>query len=110
MGWDFSMEVDLGGPEPVDLGDEYEAGYTYNVSPMFFDAFGEDGIRGIDGLIGSEAQQRIESALEKMQGDPDRYIAMNPKNGWGNYDGAVELLCRLRGWCISAPKARMRVT
>jgi len=108
MSWDFWMEADVGGKEPVDIG--FDANYTYNVSPMFYDAFNlEEGIRGLDKMLGDEAMPYLENAIIKMKENPKKYKAMNPSNGWGDYDTALELLEKLLGWCIEAPKAQMRV-
>jgi len=110
MSWDFHMEMDLGGESPSSIG-QYDANYTYNVSPMFYEAFDlDDGIRELDGMIGSKAEPIIQAAIVKMTKDPDTFEAMNPDNGWGNYEGALELLRTLRIWCREAPKATMRVS
>ncbi len=89
---------------------EYEANYTYNVSEMFYDAFGGDGIRGLNGLLGHECQPLLDAAIAKMQAEPEKYRAMNPDNGWGNYEGALELLLTLRSWCVNSPMAEMYIT
>lgn len=110
MSWDFYMEADLGGEEPLDLG--FEANYTCNVAPMFYDAIGKDGIRAIDGLKGVDALPILVKAIKKMEKEPDFYRKMNPENGWGRYDGAFGALALLRellGWCKSAPQATIKV-
>jgi len=116
MSWDFWMELDAGGPEPEDLG--YEAGYTYNVSNMFYQAFRlpsyrgsgtDEGIRGLNGLTGEQAIPLLQAAIKNMESDPESYVTMEPSNKWGSYAGALELLNRLGGWCFSSPKATLRV-
>lgn len=112
MSWDFSMEIDAGGEHPFDL-DDFEANYTYNVSPMFYEAFKgmlDDGISGLHEKTGKDARHMLEIAIARMQDDPEKYKQWNPDNGWGSYEGALNLLCTLRGWCISAPLARFRVS
>lgn len=94
-----------------------EANYTYNVSPMFYEAFDlrkldgtPAGIRGLDGRTGDEAGKALDVAIQRMEADPDRFEKMNPENGWGDCDGALELLRKLRGWCAEYPDAVMCVS
>lgn len=108
MSWDFGMEIDAGGLEPHSL--HYDANYTYNVAPMFLEAMGGDGIRQLDGLIGEECLPLLGKAIADMVENPGKYKAMNPSNGWGDFDGALELLQTLVKWCNEAPKATMRIT
>jgi len=115
MSWDFGMEVDVGGDCPISLGggyDDFRANYTYNVSPMFYEAFKgllDEGINGLHGMLGKDARPMIETAIRRMQAAPKKYQKWNPDNGWGNYEGALNLLCILRGWCIAAPLGRIAV-
>src|SRR4051812_46075723 len=104
MSWGFHMDADLGGTEPVWLFDTIEC--TYNLAPMFFEAFADArGIRIISDKAGSDCIPLIESAIAKMKAEPEKYRAMNPKNGWGDYDGALRTLEGLIEWCRKAPRA-----
>ena len=107
MSWDFGMEVDVGGKEPATL--KYDRNYTYNVSPMFYEAMGGDGIASIEGKTGEEAAPLLSQAIKAMVEEPEKYKAMNPANGWGDYDGALELLRDLRSWGLESPLARYYV-
>jgi hypothetical protein len=109
MSWNFYMERTPEPDERIRL-DECEANYTYNVSPMFYDALAcRDGIRGLDGAKGKDAYPLLAEAIAKMEADPAKYRAMNPKNGWGDYDGALKLLRELKTWCAEFPEAFMVV-
>lgn len=109
MSWDFSMVMDTGGPELVCV--EGGLNYTYNVSPMFYDAIPlKDGIGGIDGERARDVIEALRSGLSKMQDNPDRYIPMNPENGWGDYEGAMRLLESLIRWAAKHPEARFEVS
>lgn len=108
MGWDFSMEIDAGGASPVVIDDGLR--YTYNVSPMYYEALPfDDGIRGIDGMLGSDALPGLREGLANMQDNPQKYMDMNPDNGWGDYEGACRVLQRLIGMAVDYPKATFRV-
>jgi len=108
MSWDFSMYVDNNdGPGELD----YDANYTYNVAPMFVRAFqDDDGIRILHGVKGRVCRALLKIAITNMEDSPEAYEAMNPKNGWGDYAGALALLRQLLDWSTRAPGARMRVS
>lgn len=111
MSWDFGMYADLGGPEKTWLG--HDANYTYNVSKMYYDAFsdfGTDGIRMLSDRQGEACIPMLERAIQRMQDDKLKYLEWNPSNGWGNYQGALDLLRELLTWCQAAPKAYLSVT
>ncbi len=38
-----------------------------------------------------------------MESDPDGYKALNPKNGWGDYNGFLQRLGDLRGHLLEVP-------
>ena len=103
MSWNVWLEIDA--EEVADCGD-----MTWNVSPMYYDAFDlEHGIRGLDGMTGEEASKHLVVAISKMVSDPDKYKAMNPENGWGCYGGALEFLITIRKSCDDNPKATVVV-
>ena len=109
MSWDFGMTADLGGENYIDL--PYDANYTYNVAKMFYDAFDlVDGIRELNGKTGTECKPLIEKAIKKFVDNKELYEKWNPENGWGDYDGALDLLRMLLQWCNEAPNAVMSVT
>lgn len=112
MSWDFQLVVDVGGEYPEVLREYDNINYTYNVSPMFYDidTFGKEGIRILDGMRCRDARPLISKSWQAMMENPKKYKAMNPENGWGNYDGALKLLEKLTLWCINAPEATIRVS
>lgn len=110
MSWDFDLMIDAGGHEPFSVAD---ANYTYNVYGMFRLAFSwtsDCGIRCLNGMRCEVAKAVIDVAISKMESEPNVYRAMNPPNGWGNYEGALGLLRTLRDWCVRAPKGSIRVS
>src|SRR5580765_6561006 len=108
MSWDFSMVAPLKADGGFVHIAGYDANYTYNVSPMFRLAFGQqEGIRCLHLRQGKDCTDWIDAAIKQMRADPDSYRALNPPNGWGNYEGALELLVMLSGWCHELPKAQV---
>jgi hypothetical protein len=106
MSYDIWLEIDTGGPEPATV---CEVGnYTSNVSRMWFDALGRS-LGDYEGAPCSEAAGPIRSGVDRMKADPAHYEAMNPENGWGDYEGAVKYLERLYEGCCAHPKAIIRI-
>jgi len=69
------------------IGDE-EFNYTYNVAPMWYDCYPENGIREHYGLSGEEAVPVLRELREHMENNHERLLEMEPANGWGSFDGA----------------------
>jgi hypothetical protein len=108
MSYDFAMDMDCGGPERHVVLDGLS--YTYNVWPMYYDAMGGSGVNDLDGKTGHECVPLLRAAVAKMEGNPAKYRAMNPENGYGGYEGALRALRDLLGWCRKAPLAMMRIS
>jgi hypothetical protein len=114
---DDRAEIDPYGDAIGDYSDEVDGcsrNYTYNVSPMFYEALKgtpieKDGVRGLNGKAAEWCVDLLDLAIQRMEYAPDIYKAMNPENGWGSYDGALELLRDLRRWCVDNPAAKMGV-
>ena len=45
-----------------------------------------------------------------MEADPETYRAMNPPNGWGDYEGALAYLRRLAEACATHSKCTINVS
>lgn len=114
MSYCVYLAIDTGGPEPATV---FEAGsYTYNVSPMFYLAFGKcgfgDGLRSIGGKVGREMVPVLESVSSFLR-SPDnreRLKAMEPENGWGNLEGACRFVDEILKGCRLHPKAKILIT
>ena len=96
----MSYDVYLGTPRCPTCGSyssEVEIGnYTSNVSGMWTDALGRH-LKDLEAMEPAEAIALLDAAVEKLN-DPanyDKYKAMEPPNGWGDYQGAVEYLTRI---------------
>lgn len=113
--------------------------YTSNVSPMWTHALGvpdrpcfnedgsprmasrlvdgewerfhlhDHGLRVLHGAPCSEAAGVVARAVERMEADPDFYRQWEPENGWGDYEGALAYLRRLRDGCQENPAASICV-
>ncbi len=47
--------------------------------------------------------ERLESGLQTLTSDRDKFAALNPENGWGNYDQLVEFALSFLEACRSNP-------
>lgn len=106
MSYHIWLDLDTGGPEPAIV---FEVGNcTSNVSPMWFDALGRS-LGDYHEAPCSEAAGPLRQGIERMRADPDHYQAMNPENGWGDYEGALKYLERLYEGCCNHPKATIQI-
>lgn len=77
---------------------------TYNLSPMLH-AAGMPPWKDFLGLRAADAGRTWATVVAELRRDPQRYEAMNPENGWGSYEGAVEVLSALVQACERFPGA-----
>ena len=114
MSWDISMIVsgvkcDCCGSTSGEI--EIEIGnYTYNVSPMYVKAMGFS-LNKLDGMSGEVVHIILTAACHNMNKTHERddYLALNPKNGWGNFRGALDYLEKIRDACETYPNGKLRV-
>lgn len=107
MSYDVGLECDLGGPEPVGLA-LLSANCTYNVAPMFVEA-GGCSPNDWDGMSAANVRAKCLEILAAFEADPDKFKAMNPSNGWGNFEGARRFIREISDACELAPRATVRV-
>ena len=50
----------------------------------------------LDGKTGPEGAAFLDSIIRGLESDPERFRAMNPENGWGDYDSFVKVLTSMR--------------
>lgn len=77
---------------------------TYNLSPMLW-AAGMPPWKEFIGMRAGDAGSIWQAVVDELQDDPDKYKELNPANGWGDYDGAVEVLTALAAACMQHPDA-----
>jgi hypothetical protein len=79
---------------------------TYNLSPMLRAA----GLPKHGELVAMptvEVAHLCRVAILALLEDPRRFDEMNPINGWGDYDGAVEFCTKLAIACARYPHAKL---
>ena len=54
--------------------------------------------------------QLLEQGLAQLRAEPERFRALNPANGWGDYDGLVRFVERYLEACKENPNAAVSVS
>lgn len=52
--------------------------------------------RRLDGTSGADGAAYLDKIVTALEARPTVYRAMNPENGWGDYDGLLEVLRGMR--------------
>jgi hypothetical protein len=50
----------------------------------------------LDGASGEDGRRYLSQIIKGLEADPERYRAMNPANGWGDYDRLLVVLREMR--------------
>ena len=106
MSYSIWLEVDTGGPEPAQVGTDWN--YTGNCARMW-EAAGAN-LAEFDGKLADECLPVLQAAIDELRANPGYYTAMNPPNGWGSYDSLVPTLEALAATFALHPLAKVRVT
>jgi hypothetical protein len=80
MSLDFSL---------VHTREDYSVNYTHNVIDMWVKAGCYDALYKSQGFAAANIIPFLVKARDNMEAKPEEYKAMNPKNGWGDYDTAL---------------------
>jgi len=108
MSYDFEMVIE----ELTTV--ESGLNYTYNVSKMYYEAFRyaglEGGINSLHKMLGKDMIDPLKIAIKEMKINSKYYRKMNPRNGWGDYEGALNVLEKLLKWSYSHPKATLIIS
>ena len=106
MSWSLYLDTPDGEMRtPID-------GHTYNLSAMWrlagvFENHPIDDLHGERAAtIGDRAARGLLRAVTK----PSEFKALNPSNGWGDYEGFVQVLTRLAIDCAEEPEAIAHVS
>ena len=79
--------------------------YTHNTAPMIYQVLkdagteldpGESWWKRLDGMTGPEAAAYLGQVIDGLEAEPGRFRAMNPENGWGDYDSLLMTLRSMR--------------
>lgn len=105
MSYDIGLIIDTGGPDPAWLTSRNQ---TSNVSCMWRAAGVE--LADFEGQTARDVLPALRAVIAAMEADPATYKAMNPSNGWGDYDSCLKFLRDLVKDFASHPKATVTVS
>ena len=91
----------------------YSANITHNLGRMAEEAGIYKHLWRPEEIGISKARQLIEPlsiGVALMKREPERFIALNPANGWGSYDGFVPWIERYIAACCEFPEAEVSVS
>lgn len=84
--------------------------YTSNVTPMWKEAGVYDALYFSEGKTTAEVVIAVSKGVLDMEENPEKYRAMNPPNGWGDYDSALKFLQEFLIECAEDPDAVIGVS
>lgn len=90
--------------------EEHESFYcTYNLSPMWKVVYPGECLLQIDNLTSDKALKKIIKMQSELIDHKSKFLELNPSNGFGTYDGFLNLINELIDECVKYPKAVWRV-
>jgi len=114
MSLDVYLSMPSSDPDSCDDPDEvYSDNITHNLNEMAAEAGIYKALWYPEEVGITTAKQLIEplsKGLELMKREPERFIALNPLNGWGSYDIFVPWIERYLNACRKYPNAIVEVS
>lgn len=83
--------------------------YTYNCGPMFAHKAGKS-LSDFHGATCKELSDALFLVLRDMKDHPQTYDAMNPENGWGDFESWKEYLENIYKACLEHPEGTVDVS
>ena len=106
MSYDIALYIDTGGKQFARVTEMRNP--TYNLHDMFALALGCR-IRDLQDRKAAECIPVLQAAIRQMRRTPARFKKLNPSNGWGDYEGALNTLDWLLEECLQHPKATVYI-
>jgi hypothetical protein len=89
MSWTITLVIKTGPDTETWVKDWH---ITYNLGKMIrlYPPMSKDGMKTIDSMTTTDAAELISGLRHALETERQRYEALNPSNGWGNYDGLLK--------------------
>jgi hypothetical protein len=106
MSFDLDIETqDVDGNTVVH---EVVCGHTYNLVPMWRMALRFESSSDLNGRICRELVPSLDQGLLHILNNEQDYLALNPENGWGDFEGFFEIFVRFARMCHRYPSGIVR--
>jgi hypothetical protein len=106
MSWGVDIQIDHADGYTTVI--EVVDGHTYNLTPMWRKAGVFDTSRDLDGRSAGMLAPVLSAALIDAVRNRSAYEELNPANGWGDYDGFLEILTRFTQLAWEHPTGKLR--
>ena len=104
----MSLDISITAKREVEI---YEANITYNLAPMYYQCIDkENGLKKLDNMKCKDALKIIQNGINDMLNNAEAYRKLNPKNGWGSYEGLLAKLQEMRTCCENNPDGIINVS
>lgn len=111
--------IDRYGQPPVAIIDEestceiFSGNITHNLGAMaraaeIYECLWEPETLGI--TIAHQLLPHLAKGYSRLVSEPEKFIPLNPENGWGNYELFVEFVRKYASACIENPDAKVSVS
>jgi hypothetical protein len=105
----LTTETTAGGSEPR-REHLYERNITHNMSKMWNKAGVWDALYESHGKQAKDIIATLENGVADMAMKKGEYLPLNPENGWGSYEGALDFLSDYLAACKEYPLATIGVS
>lgn len=103
----MSLDVSVKAKRVVDV---YEDNITYNLAPMYYKCIDiNGGLKALNGMKCKDAVPVLNRAIDDLIENKEEYEKLNPKNGWGSYEGLLKSLKSLRIACLENPSGKVEI-
>lgn len=106
----MSLDVYLRAVRPCTV---FDANYTHNCNTMaeaagLYEAVWRPDEHGY--TTAADILPILRAGIARMKADPEKFIALNPENGWGSYETFLPWLERYADACEANPDALVEVS
>ena len=97
----MSLDISISATRRVEI---FDRNITYNLAPMYYKCIDKElGFKKLNNMSCKEALPILNSAINDLIENQEEYEKLNPKNGWGTYDGLLEAIKDMRNCCEDNP-------
>lgn len=87
---------------------EVVCGHTYNLAPMWYKALPFlTSTKDLDGMLCRDLHLLLTAGLVDIWENHAEYKALNPENGWGDFEGFVEIFARFTRMTLQYPSGKV---